>query len=1139
MGKPCKVTFEGKTFFKPDFIKRVLDTLHLDDNVVENSKYLKSIGYDNAFNEGDPMLIREKKQEAKVEEVTSKIEEPKESKPKATTTKAPSEQTKSEQLEKLREKARSIKASRPIASAAGAVVKAVKNAINWQKTKEGVKETKISARNPLLTQAAKDLSQGKITNEEYRAIESKSSPILPIENFIEPATESQVANSVDKSKVQNANKPVAPNTRVGLRIDIPAFRNNNVWVISVHDGATKTGSIISYKGAARITDVTFGTQSPASSLKIATGQESKNAQVGRIFGNWNNFDGKTAEEQNQSAKELVEQIQNDPSWVQVGMNPFRHSYFYDRSNDLGRPVLSAKEVVQIGGLVYAKDVVYGNWNDEAYKVKGMLDKAGKPVFFSKKPKANVIATELEIDQEIVDAMNEMELVNEGADLSPATTKQKTDVKELNERLDTPLKAVKWDAFEGMPFGFTISDQLRSGDTTNPSTDDIVDDLKGGLGFNGTDGNQDKAWANTTEEEAQAMHDKAQKVYNNNKPLFEKLWADGKLPQGVVPFAVVKMAETSILSNEAVFRVGAQNISTLPKENRKAALVVMKQELARKIANLKSDLKRGTKIIEDKKNKTIIDTKEPYSENTKKIKNKEINQYQKILDTIKKDKIKDIVDLLNKDKKFSLPERVLIGKEIFYGKPTPIEGKKVDPTKSRPGTAVSIALAKDSDKSLINIGNITDVLTEPSMKDVPNVHIIAVVGVKVAENNDGKWTEAGGPVETNHPNYPYGVQGQSIGVLSQPIHVKDAFGEAYGSAMSQITENEASNKTLPLNKAVSQGIPVSSGMPNRTFISAIAKTKLDAVDKLSGFLRQAFPGTTFFTSQDAWDAAMQDPAVSKKLKDGDVVYAFTKNGNVFINPNLKTTKASLHEVGHIWMDFMKDSNPELFKKGLSLVEGTQELKDAIAQYGDNELAREEALMEIMSSKGDTIVNSAQKAKVKEWLLSVWKYVSEQFESLRGLTPQQVENLTLDKFVEGMLADVLSGKEITSKKTKGATKFSKESGNDSDATNFVKESLDEGYSKEAISEMLQEEFGKTKAEANQLIEQNSPKASEPNIFDDFDASNKRGGLRSQQEAKKAFSEKHGENAAIAKAISTNFEAISKELEAKGIFKKINCK
>lgn len=67
MGAPCRVTFEGKVFFKPDFVKRFLDTLHLEDDVVENSTYLKSIGYDNAFNEGDPMLIREKKAEAKAE----------------------------------------------------------------------------------------------------------------------------------------------------------------------------------------------------------------------------------------------------------------------------------------------------------------------------------------------------------------------------------------------------------------------------------------------------------------------------------------------------------------------------------------------------------------------------------------------------------------------------------------------------------------------------------------------------------------------------------------------------------------------------------------------------------------------------------------------------------------------------------------------------------------------------------------------------------------------------------------------------------------------------------------------------------------------------------------------------------------
>lgn len=106
-----------------------------------------------------------------------------------------------------------------------------------------------------------------------------------------------------------------------------------------------------------------------------------------------------------------------------------------------------------------------------------------------------------------------------------------------------------------------------------------------------------------------------------------------------------------------------------------------------------------------------------------------------------------------------------------------------------------------------------------------------------------------------------------------------------------------------------------------------------------------------------------PKYKKKLKDGDVVYAFTTDGNVFINPSLKTTKATLHETGHIWMGFVKENNPALHAKGLELVTGTKEHQKAIKEYGDTELAREEALMELMSSKGDTIVNAAQKLNLK--------------------------------------------------------------------------------------------------------------------------------------------------------------------------------
>lgn len=622
----------------------------------------------------------------------------------------------------------------------------------------------------------------------------------------------------------------------------------------------------------------------------------------------------------------------------------------------------------------------------------------------------ILTPTVEKEQEVIDQMNKMNLVNEGIDLvAPSTTTEEIDVDELNSRLDNPLETVKWTDYEGVPFTFTISDQLRAGDAVNPNTGQTITDLKGGIGFNGTKGNENNAWANTTKEEAEAMLQRAKDVYSNNKPLFDKLWKEGKLPDGHIPMAVVKMAETSILSNEAVFRVGIQNIETLPKANRKKAVVELAKSMQSKIDTESASLKRGV----DKNGK-------PYTKNTINVKKKSINQYQRILDLIKKNKYDDIVDLGNDIDKFSLPEKTIIAKEIFYGDPNPAGTISKKP--GEPKTPVSMALVEGLDTSkreLINIGVITDLLTEPSMKDVPNVHVISIVGVDVRATEVNK---------INHPNYPYGVKGVSIGVLKNPVHMKDAFGEAYGSALGQIVKNEANNASISMKNVFSQGIPVQSGLPNRVFKSAIAQGALDSVDKLAGFLRQAFPNTTFFTSNEAWDAAMADPSIKKKLKDGDVVYAFTTDGNVFINPALKTTKATLHETGHIWMGFVKENNPALHAKGLDLVTGTKEHQKAIKEYGDTELAREEALMELMSSKGDTIVNASQKAKFKEWLLSVYKYIADNFTSLLGLSPKEVENLTLDKFLEGMLADVLSGKELTTKKIKGEVKFSRESQND---------------------------------------------------------------------------------------------------------------
>jgi hypothetical protein len=75
----------------------------------------------------------------------------------------------------------------------------------------------------------------------------------------------------------------------------------------------------------------------------------------------------------EQAYELANTGKNE-GWVEIGMNPIRHSYFYDKETQT--PVVSAEEVVQVGGMVLAKNPVYGKREDYRYAKIQMPRPAG-------------------------------------------------------------------------------------------------------------------------------------------------------------------------------------------------------------------------------------------------------------------------------------------------------------------------------------------------------------------------------------------------------------------------------------------------------------------------------------------------------------------------------------------------------------------------------------------------------------------------------------------------------------------------------------------------------------------------------------------------------------------------------------------
>jgi hypothetical protein len=244
--------------------------------------------------------------------------------------------------------------------------------LDEQKVSQWRKENKVSQRQaplPEMETAAEKLSKKEISSEEFRELSKKAQPIVPLKEVPKMPSFEQIAGALKENQVRKAgivgvNLEIPAGTRVASRLDIPAYNEYDTWIVSLHDGNKKSGNAIGYAKTAVLKDVNFESD-PRVALDIARRKELKSgermgkATIARAFGDWVPHDPA-------KAKEYAEAVFDDPDWVQVGMNPYRASYFYDKAD--GMPVVSADEIVQVGPLVLAKNVKKAESSDPKFKV---------------------------------------------------------------------------------------------------------------------------------------------------------------------------------------------------------------------------------------------------------------------------------------------------------------------------------------------------------------------------------------------------------------------------------------------------------------------------------------------------------------------------------------------------------------------------------------------------------------------------------------------------------------------------------------------------------------------------------------------------------------------------------------------------
>lgn len=215
-----------------------------------------------------------------------------------------------------------------------------------------VKDDAIQRKVPEMEEAAKAVSAGRMSHEDYDKVVNKHKPVKPYTFVPQPASDEDADRALMENKKPHwrGHEDWPAGRKVGLRLDIPAYENHGVWVNSIHDeeGKGDDKRNTAYGPVSSVKNATFDA-GPTKAIKVATGEQNK-SPFARIKGELHHMS-------EDEAVDHMKKYLNHPDYAQVGMDPRRHGFFYDRKTM--QPVTHSKHVVQIGPLVLAHKPTYG------------------------------------------------------------------------------------------------------------------------------------------------------------------------------------------------------------------------------------------------------------------------------------------------------------------------------------------------------------------------------------------------------------------------------------------------------------------------------------------------------------------------------------------------------------------------------------------------------------------------------------------------------------------------------------------------------------------------------------------------------------------------------------------------------------
>jgi hypothetical protein len=162
--------------------------------------------------------------------------------------------------------------------------------------------------------------------------------------------------------------------------------------------------------------------------------------------------------------------------------------------------------------------------------------------------------------------------------------------------------------------------------------------------------------------------------------------------------------------------------------------------------------------------------------------------------------------------------------------------------------------------------------------------------------------------------------------------------------------------------------------------------------------------------------------------------FTYKNDVYFNTDANSETVEIHEFQHLFLDHLKTNRPEVYNKGISLIEAElklgekSEIKDVISfvektQPNLTGVAKtEEILVELLGRKGLELINEvkAKKGGIIEWLQDVWAEIKSML-GISQMSMQELMNLDLAGYARALNIDLLSGEVISQDNQSTITAF----------------------------------------------------------------------------------------------------------------------